>query len=69
MLGGGRYDVSAPPPVEEWRLYLLVKITGWTVEQIDSTSSDVLDWLLACHGMEVEIENERRAEERKQVAR
>ena len=61
MLTGGSADPRNPPPVDEWHRYLLIKITGWTEAEIDATSTATIDWLLACHGLEVEIENERTA--------
>lgn len=38
------------PLPDEFRFYLLVTITGWTAEQIDSTPAEVCDWLIAIHG-------------------
>lgn len=48
-------------PLAEWRTYQLVKITGWTLDEIDAAPAETLDWLLECHRVEVEIEAERRA--------
>ena len=39
-------------PVQEWRFYRLVKLTGWTQEQILASSARRNDWLLACEAAE-----------------
>lgn len=49
---------AALMPLAEWRMYLLVKITGWTLDQIDAAPAESLDWILEMHRLEVEIADE-----------
>ena len=41
MRGGKIEDLS-----DEWREFRLVRLTGWTLEQIDAAPAARLDWLL-----------------------
>lgn len=49
-----------PVTVTPWyRLTQTIKLTGWTVEEIDNTPAEVIDWLLAINRTEAEVEAER----------
>ena len=37
-----------------YRTYKLVTLTGWTLDQIDDTPADELDWILQIHVTEEE---------------
>jgi hypothetical protein len=50
---------SAPLPAaieERNRLYELVRITGWTLEQIEATPAVDLDWLVQIDRVHREVE-------------
>jgi hypothetical protein len=66
-LKGGTYtaQTQAQMPLDEWRLYMLVKITGWTLDQIGDAPAETLDWFLELHTVEVEIANENAEQARK----
>lgn len=49
------------------RTYQLIKITGWTLEQIDDAPADVLDWLLQIDAAFEDRRAEVRALEREQM--
>jgi hypothetical protein len=53
------------PLPEEFRLYELIKITGWTQADIDATPAATCDWLIAIDAevqqAEAEAEQKRRS--------
>jgi hypothetical protein len=58
------HSITARNPLpDEWRIYLLVKITGWTLAEIDAAPADLCDWLIRLYSIEeaaaVERENAR----------
>lgn len=48
---GGTIDERNPLP-EEFRTYQLIRLTGWTQQQIDETNAALCDWILAFAAME-----------------
>jgi hypothetical protein len=52
-------DQPLPP---EWRDYMLVKMTGWTKEQIDAQPAAWLDWMLTIDDVVTEVQNRQRRE-------
>lgn len=49
------------------RTYLLIKLTGWTLAQIDDAPAELCDWLLGIDATFEEVHREARAREREQM--
>ncbi len=49
------------------RIYQLIKLTGWTLEQIEDAPTNLCDWLLQIDVVFEEVKREREAKEREQL--
>lgn len=49
------------------RIYQLIKLTGWSLEQIDDAPTNLCDWLLRIDLVFEEVAAERRRHEREQM--
>lgn len=59
-LEGGTLDSDHPLP-EAWDDYALVRLTGWTFDEIDEADAVRSDWLLEIAAIDRQVQAERHA--------